>query len=63
MFQPSSPPETDPPPASPADPRRAEELRLLEEMTDGAMALARAFQAGALAVLQTAKTPEEHAVA
>ncbi|HEX7759823.1 MAG TPA: hypothetical protein VF459_09990, partial [Caulobacteraceae bacterium] len=47
----------------PADPRRAEELRLLEEMTDGAMALARAFQAGALAVLQTAKTPEEHAVA
>ncbi|HEX7757922.1 MAG TPA: hypothetical protein VF459_00350, partial [Caulobacteraceae bacterium] len=63
MFLSPPPPETDQPPSDPADPRRAEELRLLEEMTDGAMALARAFQAGALAVLQTAKTPEEHAVA
>lgn len=63
MFSSPPTPETDPQTASTADPRRAEELRLLEEMTDGAMALARAFQASALAVLQTAQTPEEHAVA
>ncbi len=62
MFLSAPAPETVEP-EDPAETRRAQDLRLLEELADGAMALARAFQAKALAVLETAHTPDEHAVA
>ena len=63
MIDAAPPPSCDCTPSDPAEARRAQELRLLEELTDTAMALARAFQAKALAVLETAESPEEHAVA